>query len=179
MDTDVNAAALGEYKYGAGQHSRTFVYITIGTGIGVGVLYNGKPYVGNFHLEAGHIFIPNEENIEGICRVHGNCWEGLASGPALIHRWGANVRDFPPDHEVWVEEARLLAFGIINILSNHSPDKIVLGGGVMSQTHLYNMIRSNIDKLWNSYTPLGSLSELVVEPALGKESGIIGSLSLV
>tara|TARA_B000000557_G_scaffold43342_1_gene32143 strand:+ start:56 stop:889 length:834 start_codon:yes stop_codon:yes gene_type:complete len=179
MDTDVNAAALGEYKYGAAQHSRTFVYITIGTGIGVGVLYNGKPYVGNFHLEAGHIFIPNEENIEGICRVHGNCWEGLASGPALIHRWGANLRDFPPDHEVWVEEARLLAFGIINILSNHSPDKIVLGGGVMSQSHLYKMIRSNIDKLWNSYTPLGSLSELVVEPALGKESGIIGSLSLV
>ena len=131
MDTDVNAAALGEYKYGAGQHSRTFVYITIGTGIGVGVLYNGKPYVGNFHLEAGHIFIPNEEDIEGICRVHGNCWEGLASGPALIHRWGANVRDFPPDHEVWVEEARLLAFGIINILSNHSPDKIVLGSSIL------------------------------------------------
>ena len=178
IDTDVNASALGEYKYGAGQHSGILVYVTVGTGIGAGVLYNGKPYLGSFHLEAGHAFIPNEENLEGICRIHGTCWEGLACGPALIHRWGKNVRDFPPDHEVWVEEARLLAFGIVNILSNHSPDKIVLGGGVMNQLHLYEKIRINVDKIWNGYTPLGPISELIVEPSLGKESGIVGSLLL-
>ncbi len=178
IDTDVNVAALGEYKYGAGQHSGTLAYVTVGTGIGAGVLYNGKPLLGSFHLEVGHTFIPNEENLEGICRIHGSCWEGLASGPALIHRWGANVRDFPPDHKVWLEEARLLSLGIINILSNHSPDKIVLGGGIMNQRHLFKMIRINVEKMWNGYTPIGSLSELIVEPALGEESGIIGSLCL-
>ena len=178
IDTDVNAAALGEYTYGAGQDSRIFVYITVGTGIGVGVLHNGSPYIGNFHLEAGHIFIPNEEKIEGICRFHGSCWEGLASGPALIHRWGDNVRDFPPDHEAWVEEAKLLSYGVINIISNHSPNKIVLGGGVMSQRQLFGMIRLNVNSMWNDFTPLGPLSSLISEPFLGKDSGIVGSLCL-
>ena len=178
LDTDVNAAALGEYKYGAGKSSETLVYVTIGTGIGAGILINGKPNVGNFHLEIGHMFIPNSSNFEGVCRVHGNCWEGLASGPAMHARWGIQADNLPPDHEAWEKEAQLLAFGIINIISNHSPDKIVLGGGVMSQHHLFEMIRLNVKKMWNGYTPLGSLSDLILEPALGKDSGIVGSLCL-
>ena len=110
--------------------------------------------------------------------MHGNCWEGFSKWPLFIG--GVQIpRDFPQNRKYGLKKRDYYIFGIINILSNHSPDKIVLGGGVMSQSHLYKMIRSNIDKLWNSYTPLGSLSELVVEPALGKESGIIGSLSLV
>ena len=178
LDTDVNAAALGEHKYGAGKSSKTFVYVTIGTGIGVGILINGKPNVGNFHLEIGHMFIPNSGNFEGVCRIHGNCWEGLASGPAIHTRWGIQADTLSPDHEAWKKEAQLLAFGIINIISNHSPDKIVLGGGVMSQNHLFEMIRFNVKKMWNGYTPLGSLSDLILEPALGKDSGIVGSLCL-
>ena len=178
IDTDVNAAALGEYNYGAGKSSETFVYVTIGTGIGVGILINGKPNVGNFHLEIGHMFIPNSDKFEGVCRIHGNCWEGLASGPAMHARWGIQADKLSPDHEAWEKEAQLLAFGIINIISNHSPDKIVLGGGVMSQHHLFEMIRLNVKKMWNGFTPLGSLSDLILEPALGKDSGIVGSLCL-
>ena len=178
IDTDVNAAALGEHKYGVGKSSGTFVYVTIGTGIGVGILINGKPNVGNFHLEIGHMFIPNNDNFEGVCRIHGNCWEGLASGPAIHTRWGVQADKLSPDHEAWEKEAQLLAFGIINIISNHSPDKIVLGGGVMSQHHLFEMIRLNVKKMWNGYTPLGPLSDLILEPTLGKDSGIVGSLCL-
>ncbi|MFL2941385.1 MAG: ROK family protein [Candidatus Poseidoniales archaeon] len=178
LDTDVNAAALGEYKYGAGKSSETFVYVTIGTGIGVGILIGGKPNVGNFHLEIGHMFVPNNDNFKGVCRIHGNCWEGLASGPAIHTRWGVQAGDLSPDHEAWEKEAQLLAFGIINIISNHSPDKIVLGGGVMSQKHLFEMIRLHVKRMWNGYTPLGSLPDLILEPELGKDSGIVGSLYL-
>ena len=93
-------------------------------------------------------------------------------------RWGIQADKLSPDHEAWEKEAQLLAFGIINIISNHSPDKIVLGGGVMSQHHLFEMIRLNVKKMWNGFTPLGSLSDLILEPALGKDSGIVGSLCL-
>ena len=94
-------------------------------------------------------------------------------------RWGIEANMLPEEHEAWQKEAELLAIGLVNIISNHSPDKIVLGGGVMNQKHLLNMIRSNVDELWNQYIPLGSLSELISEPGLGKNSGIIGSLSLI
>ena len=178
IDTDVNAAALGEYKYGAGKLAETFVYVTVGTGIGVGVLIEGKPHIGNFHLEIGHMFIPNKDNFEGVCRIHGTCWEGLASGPAMRSRWGVEASELSFDHEAWEIEAQLLAFGIINIISNYSPDKIVLGGGVMNQQHLFEMIRIKVKELWNGYTPLGTLSDLILEPSLGNDSGIVGSLSL-
>ena len=178
IDTDVNAAALGEYKYGAGKLAETFVYVTVGTGIGVGVLIEGKPHIGNFHLEIGHMFIPNKDNFEGVCRIHGTCWEGLASGPAMRSRWGVEASELSFDHEAWEIEAQLLAFGIINIISNYSPDKIVLGGGVMNQQHLFEMIRLKVKELWKGYTPLGTLSDLILEPGLGNDSGIVGSLSL-
>ena len=178
IDTDVNVAALGEYKYGVGKSAKTFVYVTVGTGIGVGVLIEGKPHVGDFHLEIGHMFIPDKDNFEGVCRIHGNCWEGLASGPAMQSRWGMEARALSLEHEAWEKEAQFLAFGIINIISNHSPDKIVLGGGVMNQKHLFEKVRLNVKKIWNGYTPLGPLSDLILEPALGSDSGIVGSLSL-
>ena len=178
IDTDVNAAALGEYHYGAGKASETFVYITVGTGIGVGVLLKGEPHVGNFHLEIGHMFVPNIDGFRGICRIHGSCWEGLASGPAIQARWGVEASELSINHEAWKKEAQLLSFGIVNIISNHSPDKIVLGGGVMNQKHLFEMIRLNVEEIWNGYTPLGNISNLILEPALGNNSGIVGSLSL-
>ena len=178
IDTDVNAAALGEYHYGAGQASETFVYVTVGTGIGAGVLVKGEPHMGNFHLEIGHMLIPNIDNFRGVCRIHGNCFEGLASGPAIQARWGVEASELSIDHEAWKKEAQLLSFGIVNIISNHSPDKIVLGGGVMNQKHLFEMIRLNVEDKWNGHTPLGDISKLILEPALGDYSGIVGSLSL-
>ena len=179
IDTDVNSAALGEYRYGAGKLSETLVYVTVGTGIGVGILLDGKPHVGNFHLEIGHMLIPNSENFNGVCEIHGDCWEGLASGPSMESRWGNEASNLSKSHKAWEKEAELLAYGLINIISNHSPDKIILGGGVMNQKQLFPMIRSNIEKAWNNYTPLVPLSDLISEPDLGIDSGIIGSISLI
>ena len=179
IDTDVNAAAFGEYRYGAGKNSETLVYVTVGTGIGVGVLVEGKPHIGNFHLEIGHMLIPNSDKFKGICEIHGDCWEGLASGPSIESRWGYEANKLSKSHEAWEKEADLLAKGLINIISNHSPDKIIMGGGVMSQKQLFPMIRSNVERAWNNYTPLVSLSNLISEPGLGTDSGIIGSISLI
>ena len=179
IDTDVNTAALGEYKYGAGKLSETLVYVTVGTGIGVGILLDGKPHIGNFHLEIGHMLIPNSDKFKGLCEIHGDCWEGLASGPSIESRWGSEASKLSKSHEAWEKEADLLAKGLINIISNHSPDKIIMGGGVMSQKQLFPMIRSNVERAWNHYTPLVSLSNLISEPGLGTDSGIIGSISLI
>ena len=178
LDTDVNAAAYGEYNYGAGQNCKTLAYVTIGTGIGVGILLNGKPHVGNFHLEIGHMQVPSIGDFEGICKIHGNCWEGLASGPSIESRWGVEASKLDKTHVAWEKEAELLAFGLINIISNHSPDKIILGGGVMKQKHLLPMIIENVERLWNNYIPLIVPSDLIVETGLGGDSGIIGSLTL-
>ena len=178
IDTDVNAAAIGEYRYGAGQNFETLVYVTVGTGIGVGVLLDGKPHVGNFHLEIGHMLIPNSDDFPGVCEIHGNCWEGLASGPSIESNWGIAASELSNSHEAWEKEADLLAKGLVNIISNHSPDKIIMGGGVMSQKHLFPMIQSNVEKLWNNYTPL-LLPDLISEPGLGIDSGIIGALCLI
>ena len=176
IDTDVNAAAIGEYNYGAGRSCQALIYITIGTGIGGGVLVDGKSYTGNFHLEMGHIQVPNPDNFEGVCRIHGDCWEGLASGPSIEARWGVSPLELPESHQAWEKEAELLASGIVSIIANHSPDRVILGGGVMKQKHLFSMIRSKVGEMWNDYTPLASPSELIVEPGLGVDSGIVGSL---
>ena len=176
IDTDVNAAAIGEYNYGSGKGSQILVYITIGTGIGGGVLFKGKPYTGNFHLEMGHMLVPNPDNLQGICRIHGDCWEGLASGPSIESRCGISPSELPESHEIWEQEAGLLAEGIVSIIANHSPDRIILGGGVMKQKHLFSMIRPKVAEIWNGYTPLESLSDLIVEPGLDLDSGIVGSL---
>ena len=178
IDTDVNAAAIGEYNYGAGRSCQALIYITIGTGIGGGVLVDGKSYTGNFHLEMGHIQVPNPDNFEGVCRIHGDCWEGLASGPSIEARWGVSPLELPESHQTWEKEAELLASGIVSIIANHSPDRVILGGGVMKQKHLFSMIRSKVGEMWNDYTPLASPSELIVEPGLGSDSGIIGALVL-
>ena len=178
IDTDVNAAAIGEYNYGAGRSCQALIYITIGTGIGGGVLVDGKSYTGNFHLEMGHIQVPNPDNFEGVCRIHGDCWEGLASGPSIEARWGVSPLELPESHQAWEKEAELLASGIVSIIANHSPDRVILGGGVMKQKHLFSMIRSKVGEMWNDYTPLASPSELIVAPGLGSDSGIIGALVL-
>lgn len=178
IDTDVNAAALGEYNYGAGKLCDNLVYVTIGTGIGVGILLKGMPHLGNFHVEAGHMRIPNVDAIPGVCKIHGDCWEGLASGPAIQMRCTSNLEEMSETHEIWDEEAKLLAFGLINIISTYSPDRIILGGGVMKQKILLPQIITYVKEIWNNYTPLIDLNDLIVEPGLDQNSGIIGSLAL-
>ena len=178
IDTDVNVAAIGEYYHGSGKGFHTIVYVTVGTGIGGGLMVDGQIHTGNFHLEMGHMQVPNPDNLQGICRIHGDCWEGLASGPSIEARWGVIPPELPESHEAWEKEAELLASGIVSIIANHSPDRIILGGGVMKQKHLFSMIRSKVAEIWNDYTPLVSSSELIVEPSLGSDSGITGALVL-
>jgi fructokinase len=122
--------------------------------------------------------VPNPDNFQGICRIHGDCWEGIASGPSIEVRCGVPSSELPESHKAWKKEAELLASGLVSIIANHSPDKIILGGGVMKQKHLYQKIHSKINELWNGFTPLGIISDLIVEPELGSDSGIIGALIL-
>jgi|TARA_B110000263_G_scaffold244451_1_gene252518 fructokinase len=178
IDTDVNVAGLGEYHYGAGKNINNLVYLTIGTGVGGGLLVNGKIRHGNFHLEMGHIPLPNPKSFDSVCRVHDNCWDGLASGPALELRYGIPASEMVESHAGWDEEAKLIALGVISIIANHSPDKIIIGGGVMQQKHLYSKIKNYVISYWNDCTPIGNIDDLIVEPELGNNSGIIGSLLL-
>ena len=187
FDTDVNAAALGEYTWGAGKNCDPLVYITVGTGIGGGVLIGGKPLHGAMHPEIGHLHIPqvmsSAPQPEGVCAFHGgNCLEGLISGPAIAARWGAPAESFPPEHECWGEFATLMALGLVNLTLTLSPQRIILGGGVMHQTHLFPMIQEEMQRLLNDYLHtrelMEGIGEFVVPPGLGDDSGLLGALAL-
>ena len=154
FDSDVNAAALGEHLWGAAQGLDTFVYLTIGTGIGGGGMVNGARMHGLIHPEMGHIYVPHDlqaDPFSGLCPFHGDCLEGLASGPALEKRWGKPGEDLPEDHPAWELEARYLALGLVNILCVLSPQRFILGGGVMEQARLLPLIRKNVQQLLNNY----------------------------
>ena len=180
LDTDVNAAALGEYKYGAAKHAASVLYITVGTGIGAGFVKDGQTYIGNSHPEMGHIFIQQrkDDNFEGICPYHGNCLEGLASGPAIEKRYGIKGDLLTTDHVAWEITAGYLAQAIINYLLILSPEKVIIGGGVMKQKQLYPLIREKVMELSNRYIQLENLDEMIVAPALHDEQGIKGPIAL-
>lgn len=186
FDTDVNAAALGEYTWGYGRACDPLVYITIGTGVGGGVLVNGKPLHGSLHPEIGHLLIPailsDAPEPDGICPFHGSCLEGLISGPAIEARWGAPASTFPEDHACWGEFSTLLALGLVNLILTLSPQRIILGGGVMHQLHLFPMIREEVQRLLNGYIQTHELIEdidnYIVPPGLGDEAGILGAIAL-
>ncbi|GAB5534130.1 MAG: ROK family protein [Rubricoccaceae bacterium] len=184
FDTDVNAAALGEHRWGAAQGLDTFIYLTIGTGIGGGGLVNGRRIQGLTHPEMGHLRIPRipDDTFGGTCPFHGDCWEGLASGPAIHARWGRAGDDLPPDHEAWPLEARTLALGLVNLILTLSPQRLILGGGVMQQTHLFPLIRTEVQSILGGYVQLPALLEsiddTIVPPALGNRAGILGALAL-
>lgn len=186
FDTDVNAAALGEHMWGAGKGCDPLIYMTIGTGIGGGVLIGGKPLHGALHPEIGHLYIPQvmseAPRPDGVCPFHGNCLEGLISGPAIAQRWGAPAETFPPDHECWGEFTTLLALGLVNLTLTLSPQRIILGGGVMRQAHLFPMIREEVQRLLNGYVQARELMEdigrFIVPPGLGDETGVLGALAL-
>jgi len=185
FDTDVNGAALGEHRWGAAQDVETFIYLTVGTGIGGGGVVRGRPVHGLVHPEMGHIRIPHDrawDPFEGICPYHKDCLEGLASGPAIEARWGERGENLPADHPAWSLEARYLALGLTAMICILSPQRIVLGGGVMQQPQLFPMIRSDVQHLLNGYVQAPAvverIDEYIVPPALGGDAGVLGAIAL-
>ncbi len=185
FDTDVNAAALGEYRWGAARRIDNFIYLTIGTGIGGGVMVNGELLHGLIHPEMGHIRLPHDraaDPFEGWCPFHGDCFEGLAAGPAIEKRWGPRGEELPADHPAWTLEAHYIAHAVANFVCTMSPQRVVLGGGVMQQTHLLPMIRQQVRDLLNGYIQspaiLERIDEYLVAPGLGEHAGVLGALAL-
>jgi fructokinase len=185
FDTDVNGAALGEHRWGAAQGLDTFLYFTIGTGIGAGVVVNGAPVHGLVHPETGHILLrrdPARDPFPGKCPFHGDCFEGLAAGPAMLARWGAPAETLPPDHPAWELEAEYIAQALTTQILSLSPQRIILGGGVMQQPALLPLIRRRVPELLNGYVQspaiLTGMDEYLVPPALGGRAGVLGAIAL-
>lgn len=184
FDTDVNGAVLGEARWGATRGLNDAVYITIGTGIGGGALVGGRVIHGLVHPEMGHLRIPHEvrDSFPGNCPYHGDCFEGLAAGPAIQARWGKPARELPVDHPAWTLEAHYIALGLVNLTVALSPRRFLLGGGVMQQPHLFALIRTQFANLLNGYVRhrdiLDGLDEYIQPPQLGSQAGILGALVL-
>jgi len=185
LDTDVNGAALGEYRWGAGRGVDSLLYLTVGTGIGGGAVLDGRPIHGLIHPEMGHIRIPHDraaDPYEGYCAYHGDCFEGLAAGPALAGRWGQAAETLPPDHPAWSLEAHYLALGLMNFICILSPQRVVLGGGVMEQAHLFPLVRRAVQETLNGYLNapaiLAEIDSYIVPPELGNRSGVLGAIAL-
>ncbi len=184
LDTDVNAAAVGEWRHGAAQGLDTFVYITVGTGIGGGVFANGRPVHGLLHPEVGHMLVPHDRERDpfpGCCPFHEDCLEGLASGTALRERWGRPGEELT-DPEAWELEAEYLALGLVNVVLVLAAERIVLGGGVGSAPGLLPLVRSRLLDLLAGYVDAPRLTakidDYLVAPGLGPRSGVVGAIEL-
>jgi fructokinase len=185
IDTDVNAAALAEHRWGAARGAGSAVYVTVGSGIGGGAVIDGRPVHGLVHPEMGHVRLPHDrarDPFPGTCPHHGDCWEGLASGPALAARWGQPAETLPDDHPAWELEAHYLALGLANVVLTLSPERVVLGGGVMARRRLYALVRQKLAGLVGGYlrTPMlaARIDDYMVPPALGDRAGVLGALAL-
>jgi fructokinase len=185
FDTDVNAAALGEWQWGAAQGLENFIYLTVGTGIGGGGMAGGRLIHGLVHPEMGHIPVPHNHDRDpfpGSCPFHDDCLEGLAAGPALEKRWGRRAETLPGDHPAWSLEAHYLALGLVAYICILSPQRIILGGGVMQQKQLFPLIRREVQQLLNGYVQspaiVEKIDEYIVPPGLGDKAGVLGSLAL-
>lgn len=185
FDTDVNGAALGEHLWGAAQDVDTFVYLTIGTGIGGGIVVNGRILHGLIHPEVGHMRLPHDLAVDpypGRCPFHRDCLEGLAAGPAIGERWKVAATELTPDHPAWDLEAEYLAQACASLTCILSPQRIVLGGGVMHQTHLFPLVRTRTLELLNGYVQapeiLERIDEFIVPPGLGNRAGVSGCIAL-
>jgi fructokinase len=185
LDTDVNTAALGEQKWGAARGLESFIYLTVGTGIGGGGMINGKLLHGLSHPEMGHIRLPHDyqqDPFKGSCPFHDDCLEGLASGTALQQRWGKPAEEIPADHPAWQLEADYLAAGIANFILTLSPQKIILGGGIMKQASILSLLKPAVLKVLNNYinSPaiVDRIDSYIVSAALGDLAGVSGALAL-
>jgi fructokinase len=188
FDLDVNAAAFGEYSWvPENRRLESLVYFTIRTGIGAGIVIQGKLTHGLIHPEAGHMRLPHDHKKDpfpgtGICSFHKDCFEGMASGTALARRWRRPAETLPNNHPAWELEAGHIAYALVNAILTLSPQRIVLGGGVMQHQPFFPSIRSKVRGFLNGYlaSPVfaGSMEEYIVPPALGKRSGVLGALAL-
>jgi fructokinase len=177
FDTDVNAAALGEHRWGAAQGLDTFCYITVGTGIGGGGMAGGRLLHGLLHPEFGHMRIPHDggrDPFEGVCPYHGDCWEGLASGRAIEARWGRPAVELDADEAVWMLQAHYLALGLVSVICVLSPERILLGGGVMRRPGLLPLVHREVEGLMNGYQETAT----IMLPALAPRSGVLGAIAL-
>lgn len=185
FDTDVNGAALAEVSFGKLKDIDSLIYITVGTGIGVGAILNNQLIHGLIHPEMGHIIIPKKEddNFKGVCPFHDSCLESLASGPSMMKRWNIqSALSLDKNHIGWELESYYLAVGISNYILTLSPKKIVMGGGVMKNKDLYEKIRKHVKKILNGYlkNPMveDKIDEYIIEPTLKDEVGILGAVAL-
>jgi fructokinase len=184
FDTDVNAAALGERRWGAAAGLDTFCYVTVGTGIGGGGMSNGTLMHGLLHPEYGHMRIPHDRErdpFDGVCPYHGDCFEGLASGESIRQRWGRPAEELD-DPAVWELEAAYLALGFVNVVCTLSPERIIVGGGVPKQPSLLPLVRLEVQRLLAGYVDAPELrerlDEFIVPPALGDRAGVLGAIEL-
>lgn len=185
FDTDVNGAALGEWRWGAAQGLQTFIYLTIGTGIGGGAMVNGRLLHGLVHPEMGHIALPHDwekDPYPGRCPFHGDCLEGMAAGPAIEERWQQKGQTLPEDHPAWDLEAHYLALALRTFICTLSPQRIILGGGVMEQPQLFPLVRRKTREYLNGYVQhpaiLTAVDDYIVSPGLGNQAGVLGALAL-
>ncbi len=184
FDTDVNAAVLGEVTYGAAKGCDPAIYITVGTGVGVGVYANGALVHGLVHPEGGHILLQKDskDTYQGCCPFHRNCVEGLASGPAITGRYGREAKLLADNPDVWELESEYLAQAIVNYIMMYSPQKIILWGGVMHQTGLFPMIREKVKVKMNGYVNhpmiLQHMDDYIIPPGLGENPGVLGAVKL-
>ncbi|MDX1522305.1 MAG: ROK family protein [Anaerolineae bacterium] len=184
FDTDVNGAAVGERRWGAAQGLDTFIYLTIGTGLGGGGMVGGQMMHGLIHPEMGHIRLPRhpDDAYAGACPFHGDCFEGMAAGPALGGRWGKRAETLPVDHRAWEIEAHYLSYGLVNLICTLSPQRIIMGGGVMDQKQLFPLMHQMVPELLNGYVQspaiLENIESYIVPPGLGNRAGVLGSIAL-
>lgn len=184
IDTDVNAAALAEVTWGAAKGCNTAIYITVGTGVGVGVYCNGGLLHGLVHPEAGHILISRrrDDPFAGCCPFHDNCLEGLASGPAIEQRWGRPGGELADRDEVWELEADYIGQAVTNYILTYSPQRVILWGGVMHQQRLFPMVRARVREMLGGYVQHELTGEqidaYIAPPGLGEDPGILGAVLL-
>jgi fructokinase len=186
LDTDVNAAALAEWRWGAARGCDPALYLTVGTGVGGGAVVGGRPIHGLLHPEMGHIPVrrhpQDSEAFAGVCPFHGDCLEGMASGPSIEARWGADPGSLPADHVAWDIEAYYLAQALTSLIYTLSPQRIVLGGGVMHRPTLLDKVRSHVQALLGGYIESEMVGEkidsYIVAPGLGDRAGVLGALAL-
>lgn len=180
LDTDVNAACLGEFRFGAAEDVDSAMYITIGTGVGAGFVKDDQVFKGFTHPEMGHIKIKRVEGdtFEGGCPYHDDCIEGLVSGPAIEKRFGINGAEIRADDPVWETVAHYIAEALVNYTLVLCPERIIIGGGVMKQSHLYPLIRREFKKVLNDYIEIADLDKYIASPLLNNDQGVIGAAAL-
>jgi fructokinase len=184
VDTDVNCAALAEYRFGAGRGCDPLVYVTLGTGIGAGIIANGALVHGLVHPEMGHVRVPHDwfaDPFAGSCPAHADCLEGLASGVAIAQRWGSPAHLLPADHPAWRLEARYVAYALANLIFTLSPKRIVIGGGLRNRLP-WQTLHEEVSQLLNGYLQASELTRAIhtyiVPAALGDDAGVLGALML-